>query len=208
MKSDLCIGDVVEARVQRVDDWMVPVSTVNPLCVDKHMPLRDAIKFLSANALSAVVVLEREEVVGILSEHDLIRVISEYDYLPAELMVIDAMTSIVCTISPDETCERALSLMTDRGFRHLPVILDRKFVGLLSILNAATGRMLEFGLLANDMLKSGRKKNRSFAVLNLSDSVNSTIEAHGLAQGFFVEMGNDTYSFIHMNDLLRAKLRQ
>jgi CBS domain-containing protein len=80
-----------------------------------------------------VVVVPMRVPVGIVSERDVMTrvVLSQRD--PAKTKVCEAMTSAVVCISPDATVEDAMQLMTDRRCRHLPVVVDGRVEGLVSI---------------------------------------------------------------------------
>lgn len=97
------------------------------------MPIRRAIGELAANNIGALIVLdEADQPVGILSERDLIRVISADDSALAG-SVGDYMTSPIVTGEPGDDAEAVLRTMTVKRFRHLPVVEDRKLVGMVTL---------------------------------------------------------------------------
>jgi CBS domain-containing protein len=78
-----------------------------------------------------VVVLDGDELVGILTERDVLRAVA--DGIGDETRVADRMTRDPETIEPDESTQQAAILMIHGGFRHLPVVQGGAVVGMLSI---------------------------------------------------------------------------
>lgn len=95
--------------------------------------VREAVEAMCAARVGAVLVVDGDLPVGILSERDVLsRVVLEgKDPLTTKVGAI--MTAEVICISIDATPEQAMSVMTERRVRHLPVVLDRRLVGLVSI---------------------------------------------------------------------------
>ena len=81
--------------------------------------------------VGAVLVLEGEQLVGILTERDVLRAVA--DGLDDATLVRDRMTPHPETLDADDTTEHAAVLMIHGGFRHLPVIEQGRVVGVLSI---------------------------------------------------------------------------
>lgn len=95
--------------------------------------VREAIAMLAQRRIGALPVLEHGEVAGIFSERDVVRRLQEAGPAMLDGCVRDVMTSPAITVSPDTSVLAALSLMTRRRFRHLPVIDGGRMVGLVSI---------------------------------------------------------------------------
>lgn len=73
------------------------------------------------------------EIVGIITERDILRCCAS-DKMPlAEHRVSEAMTATPLTASPYQSVEDAMGLMTNRRIRHLPIVKDKKLVGIVSI---------------------------------------------------------------------------
>lgn len=92
-----------------------------------------AIALLAERRIGAAPVVEGEEVVGIFSERDVIYCLASKGAAALELSVADVMTAPVRTVAPDEPVLGALSLMTRRRIRHLPVADGGRLVGFVSI---------------------------------------------------------------------------
>ena len=93
----------------------------------------DALKLMAEKEIGALVVLEDEKMVGIISERDYSRKVILKGKASKETLVREIMTSEVSYTSPDQKVEKCLSLMTKKRFRHLPVLEGSKVVGMLSI---------------------------------------------------------------------------
>ena len=93
----------------------------------------DALKLMAEKEIGALVVLEDEKMVGIISERDYSRKVILKGKASKETLVREIMTSEVSYTSPDQKVEKCLSLMTKKRFRHLPVLEGGKVVGMLSI---------------------------------------------------------------------------
>jgi CBS domain-containing protein len=93
----------------------------------------DAISLMAERNVGAVIVLEDRSLVGIVSERDYARKIILLDRSSRETPVSDIMTSRVETVSPSDSIDRCMELMTDGRFRHLPVVDDGVVVGVVSI---------------------------------------------------------------------------
>lgn len=80
-----------------------------------------------------VVVDDKEAVVGILSERDVVRVIAKEGAAALTKPVASCMTVNVVFAAPDETVDALLERMTDRRIRHLPVVRGERLAGIISI---------------------------------------------------------------------------
>jgi CBS domain-containing protein len=96
--------------------------------------LETAARELAEKRVGAVVVLEKDgALAGVLSERDIIREIAKKGQSALQTTVSAAMTTSVITAGPDETVDDGLARMTDRRIRHLPVIVQGRLIGIVSI---------------------------------------------------------------------------
>ncbi|MEN2748550.1 CBS domain-containing protein [Sphingomonas sp. T9W2] len=95
--------------------------------------VRDVVALLAEHRIGAVPVLEGTRVVGIFSERDMIQALVERGAAALDLPVAERMTSPAITVDPGASVLGALSLMTQRRIRHLPVIDAERLVGFVSI---------------------------------------------------------------------------
>ena len=101
--------------------------------VDLDVPVREAVRLLAEHRIGAVVVVEGEGVAGILSERDLVYCIAKKGAGALDLPVSRMMTAPVITVEPTVSVLAALSDMSKRRIRHLPVVEGGKLAGLVSI---------------------------------------------------------------------------
>jgi CBS domain-containing protein len=89
---------------------------------------------LHARRVGALVVMDEDDhVVGILSERDVVRVIAQQGFMGLKGPVSSCMTRGVIYADPAQDVAALMTLMTDRRIRHLPVCLDGRLVGIVSI---------------------------------------------------------------------------
>ncbi|CAG69089.1 MULTISPECIES: CBS domain-containing protein [Acinetobacter] len=93
----------------------------------------EAISLMADKGIGAIVVVEKESVVGILSERDYTRKVELMDRSSNSTVVSEIMTPKVFTVDKSYSVEDCLQLMTDRHLRHLPVVEHDKLLGLISI---------------------------------------------------------------------------
>ena len=93
-----------------------------------------AAALLLARGVGALIVMEPgDQVVGIVSERDIVRAIAQEGAAALDRPVSSCMTRDVVFAEPTEAVDALMSRMTDRRFRHLPVCRDRALVGIVSI---------------------------------------------------------------------------
>jgi CBS domain-containing protein len=80
-----------------------------------------------------LVVMKGEELVGIVSERDYARKVILMGRASDETPVWEIMSSPVITVTPHQTLDDCMRLVTDRRIRHLPVIEEGKVIGMISI---------------------------------------------------------------------------
>jgi len=118
----LRISDVLVAKPSDVVVTVSPAATV-----------RELVTLLEEHNIGALVVSEDgSTVAGIVSERDVVRNLAHSPNL-LDLSVSSIMTSSVRTITPDDTIEETRQLMTDQRIRHLPVVVEGRLAGLVSI---------------------------------------------------------------------------
>jgi CBS domain-containing protein len=93
----------------------------------------DALKLMSEKGVGALIVVEDDDVVGILSERDYARKIALLGRQSQDTAVQDIMTKQVYGVQFDTTADECMALMTDKHIRHLPVCKDGKLAGVISI---------------------------------------------------------------------------
>lgn len=100
--------------------------------VAPDVPVLAALQVLADNDIGAVVVLEQDRLVGILSERDYARRVELRGRTAATTPVRDIMTSEVIHVTPEHTADQCMALMHEKRIRHLPVVEGGRVVGVLS----------------------------------------------------------------------------
>jgi CBS domain-containing protein len=93
----------------------------------------EALELMAEKNVGALIVLQNDRLVGIISERDFARAIAKIGQCLIEAPVKDFMTQEVFTVGLDFTTDDCMSLMSTKKFRHLPVMVENKLVGLISI---------------------------------------------------------------------------
>jgi len=93
----------------------------------------DAVKLLAIHRIGAVPVTDVTGVIGIFSERDVIYCLAREGAAALEKKVADVMTSPALTVDTDAPVMSALSMMSRRRIRHLPVVEEGSMVGFVSI---------------------------------------------------------------------------
>ena len=92
-----------------------------------------ALGVMAEHDIGAVLVVEGEQILGILSERDYARKVVLLGRASRDSPVRLIMTANVVCVAPDRTIEECMALMTERRCRHLPVVENGRVLGLVSI---------------------------------------------------------------------------
>ncbi len=103
----------------------------------------DAVKLLADKNIGALLVLERDQIVGMFTERDYARKIILMARSSKDTPVREVMTGSVIYVRPEQTSEDCMALMTENRIRHLPVIDGGKLIGLISIGDLVKGIISE-----------------------------------------------------------------
>lgn len=93
----------------------------------------EAIRRMAEHGLGALLVMDGDELVGLFSERDYSRKVILQGLRSQDTPVRDVMSTAVITISPDESVQEGLTIMTEKFIRHLPVTDDSGVIGVVSI---------------------------------------------------------------------------
>jgi len=93
----------------------------------------NAIKLMAESGISSLLVIDDGKVIGIFSDKDFSCKVVAENRLTEIIPISEVMTKPVCAIRPDQSIDDAMSVMTEKRIRHLPVMDGEKLVGLVSI---------------------------------------------------------------------------
>lgn len=106
--------------------------------------LAEAARLLSREGIGAVLVRDPHgKVVGIISERDVVRQVAQSGEHALKTTVGQCMTRDVVFCTPTDSIDRVMAMMTERRFRHLPVMDRSELVGIISIGDVVKNRIAE-----------------------------------------------------------------
>jgi Predicted signal-transduction protein containing cAMP-binding and CBS domains len=106
--------------------------------VTADITVYEALKIMGEKNVGALLVMEGEQLKGIISERDYARKIVLKGKSSDETAVKEIMTEQVITVLPEDDIEKCMGLMSGRKIRHLPVVKDDKVLGVISITDVVT----------------------------------------------------------------------
>ena len=130
------------------------VTTIAP-----ETSIKTAADWLCAKNIGALVVTSESAVIGLISEREIVRAFSRHGETAGSMTVKEIMQYGVTTVSPDESVNRVMNLMTQHRVRHMPVLRDGKLVGIVSIGDIVKHRLEDLELETNvlrDVYYAGR----------------------------------------------------
>ena len=101
--------------------------------IEPSASVYEAIRLMADWNIGALVVVERGQVVGIVSERDFARKILLMARSTKDTPLSEIMSSRVMYVQPGQTAQECMALMTENRLRHLPVMDDGRLIGLVSI---------------------------------------------------------------------------
>jgi CBS domain-containing protein len=110
-------------EVKGRDVWTIPPEAT----------VLDALHLMADKDIGALLVVDGERLVGILSERDYARKVILMGKASKDTPVSEIMTSKLYTVHPDQTVEECMALMTNHRIRHLPVMDGLEIVGVISL---------------------------------------------------------------------------
>ncbi|HVS75804.1 MAG TPA: CBS domain-containing protein [Steroidobacteraceae bacterium] len=101
--------------------------------VEPEDPVLEAVRMMADHHVGALLVMRGNELAGIVSERDYARKVVLLGRSSAETPVWQIMSSPVITVSPENSVQDCMRLMTERRIRHLPVVEGGRVAGMISI---------------------------------------------------------------------------
>ena len=103
------------------------------LSVDPDRPVIDALIIMAEYKIGALLVMQNNKLLGIISERDYAREIVLKGKSSKKCLIEEVMTKDLITIDVNDTYDKGLEIMTENRIRHLPVVENKKVVGMLSL---------------------------------------------------------------------------
>jgi CBS domain-containing protein len=117
--------------------------------IDREASIKKAADWLRVKNIGALVVTSGKVVLGLISEREIVHAFSHYGGTAASMPVKEIMRYGVITVSPDESVNRVMKLMTHHRVRHMPVLRDGELAGIISIGDVVRHRLKDLELETN-----------------------------------------------------------
>jgi CBS domain-containing protein len=101
--------------------------------VPPDAPVLEAIREMAEHSVGALLVMQHEHLMGVVSERDYARKVILKGRSSSETLVSQIMSTPVLTVRPDQSVNECMRIMTESRVRHLPVVDGERVVGVLSI---------------------------------------------------------------------------
>ncbi len=102
-------------------------------CIKPNQTIKEAVNLIINKKIGALPVMENENIIGIITERDILRLLAGQNASAFEKPVREFMTKNLVVGVPDDDIDVAMAYMTNNRFRHLPIIDDSRLVGIISI---------------------------------------------------------------------------
>ena len=104
----------------------------NVVTISPEATVSEAVRLLNKHDIGALVVMSDQQLLGILSERDVVRQLVHYEHI-LDVPVQDLMTPRVIVGRPQDDLASIVHTMTEKRFRHLPIVEDGRLIGIISI---------------------------------------------------------------------------
>jgi CBS domain-containing protein len=104
-----------------------------PHSIEPHHTVREALELMAQHNIGALLVIAGPRLVGVFSERDYARKVALLGRSSSHTQVSQVMSGKVISVSPKQTIEECMELMTHHHIRHLPVLREDQILGLISI---------------------------------------------------------------------------
>ena len=126
------VADILSKRDARSLASLSPTATV-----------RDALQLMADRNIGSVLFMQGEALLGIFTERDYARKLALKGLASADTPLADVMTAKLYVVSPRQTVQECMGIMTQAKIRHLPVVSDGAVQGLVSIGDLVNATMAE-----------------------------------------------------------------
>jgi CBS domain-containing protein len=116
------VAEILKSKPDAVVHRIAPTGTVY-----------EGLRLMADKGIGALLVMEGDAIVGIVTERDYARKIALMGRTSVETLVRDVMTPSVLCVRSTQTSDQCMQLMTGKRLRHLPVVDDGKLLGMISI---------------------------------------------------------------------------
>jgi len=127
------LSDVGKERAMKTVSDLLRAKPARLVTIRPESSVLDAIKVLAQEDIGAAIVMEGDRLAGIFSERDYTRKVILQGRSSNSTRVEEIMTRSVITVNPRTRTRECMQLMTDKQIRQLPVVDDKRVIGMVSI---------------------------------------------------------------------------
>lgn len=204
------ISTYIEARKAIVEQWYSKETEDLKLSCLEEDSVVDILDLLADDQEASLAVVDAKHLlVGIITERDIIKYLAEGNVLSNQTKVGKLMTRNVMTGSPDMYCVDALKVMVKGDFRNLPIVLEGKFLGILSIIDAAKAKLIEALSRSTDVFDALISFGNDLPSVNIDQSMQEAFESlNGNKTPFLtVKDKGDIVDYLTYQEIIRIRLR-
>lgn len=128
----LTVADILSARRDATLATLPPTATV-----------RDALQQMADRQIGSVLVVQGDALLGIFTERDYARKLVLQGLSSADTLLVNVMTTRLYVVSPRQTVQECLGIITKGRMRHLPVVDGGELIGLVSIGDLVNAQLQE-----------------------------------------------------------------
>ena len=208
--SDMDISTYIEARKAIVEQWYSKETEDLKLSCLEEDSVVDILDLLADDQEASLAVVDAKHLlVGIITERDIIKYLAEGNVLSNQTKVGKLMTRNVMTGSPDMYCVDALKVMVKGDFRNLPIVVEGKFLGILSIIDAAKAKLIEALSRSKDVFDALISFGNYLPSVNIDQSMQEAFELlNGNKTPFLtVKDKGDIVDYLTYQEIIRIRLR-
>lgn len=136
------------------------IMTIDPITVNINTKLSEAAEIMVHLDVGSIIVMEKNNPVGILTERDMVKKIISKNATPNSLKLKNVMTTPLITLDADEDVQRAIDLMLKMHIRRIPIVKDKKLVGLVTETDLISVSS-EMGIIFADLINMHRERTIS-----------------------------------------------
>jgi len=204
------ISNYLESRKSIVEHWYSKEAENLKLSCLETDKVIDIMAWLADDQEASLAVVDSKHLlVGIISERDIIKYLAKDNVLNGDLRVSDLMTRNVFSASPDTYCVDALKIMVKGDFRNLPIVVEDKFLGILSIIDAAKARLLETISRSNDVFDALKSFGNDLPSVNVDQTMREAFEVLTEKKAPFLTVKDeeDIVDYLSSQEINRMRLR-
>jgi CBS domain-containing protein len=132
--------------------WQILKAKGNQVwTISKDATVLDALKLMTEKGISALVVMDGDKAAGIFTEKDHAKKVGALERQPRDTRVGEVMSQDLITVSPDQSVNDCMTIMTERRIRHIPVFENGHLVGLISIGDVVKDMIEELQFMVNQL---------------------------------------------------------